>query len=356
MFYGPRICTPVVAKRFIQFAIGCVGFVLLFVVAVRVTVHEMFRGIASSRATGLSTVGWDTSQMWSTIGKSVAFSERSGTPWIARSADLRTLSSTFDRSVEQLHKITESHHGYFEDLRTERRSGSGRALAATIAVPAQEFDGTLAELQLVGRVESITQAGEDAAVKIATAARKLSAAQTNVARLQKLQREHHGELRDAVALEKDIAQANEDAAAAEREHESLLSTVAQAYVQATLLEDYRAPLELSFAGALLHVRNSLVDGVAAIFETLAAFLSIVLGYGLPLLFWVSLLFVPLRAFHRWLRDRKTNLPPRHNPQKKTGRNMVSPAGLTSSYCECLRLDHSLFQQLFVAEPQVRNVR
>jgi VIT1/CCC1 family predicted Fe2+/Mn2+ transporter len=286
-----------------------VVFVLLFVVAIRVTVNEMFRGIASSRATGLAAMGWDTSQMWSTIGKSVAFSARSGAPWIARSADLRTHSSTFDRSVEQLHRITESRHGYFEDLRTESRSGSGRALAATVAVPAQEFDAALADLQSIGRVESITQAGEDAAVKIATAARKLSAAQTNVARLQKLQRERRGELRDAVALEKDIAQANEEVAGAEREHESLLSTVAQAYIQVTLLEDYRAPLELSLAGALLQVRNSFVDGISAILSTLAAFFSILLGYGLPVAFWLCLLFVPLRFFYRWLRGRKAYLAP-----------------------------------------------
>jgi len=296
-------------KRFLQFAAGSVVFVLLFVVALRITVHEMFVGIASSRATGLSAMGWDGSQVWSTIGRSFPRSERSSGPWIARSADLRARSSTFDRSVEQLHKITESHHGYFEDLRTESRSGSGRALAGTVAVPALEFDGTLAEFGSVGRIESITQAGEDAAVKIAAAARKLSAAQTNATRLQRLQRERRGELRDALALEKDIAQANEEVVAAEREHDTLLATAVQAYIQVTLLEDYRAPLELSFAGALLQVRNSLVDGFATVFQTLAVFLSILFGYGLPVLFWLGLLFAPLRYFYRWLRNRKTDLSP-----------------------------------------------
>lgn len=48
-------------RRFVQLTVGSVVFVLLFVVAIRVTVNEMFRGIASSRATGLAAMGWDTS-------------------------------------------------------------------------------------------------------------------------------------------------------------------------------------------------------------------------------------------------------------------------------------------------------
>jgi hypothetical protein len=56
-------------------------------------------------------------------------------------------------------------------------------------------------------------------------------------------------LKDAVALEKDIAQANESVLAAEREHESLYSTVAQVHIRMTLIEDYRAPLELSLPAA-----------------------------------------------------------------------------------------------------------
>jgi hypothetical protein len=45
-------------KRRVLFfdAVGLLAFVLLFVVAVRTTVIEMFRGVASSKATGLSAI------------------------------------------------------------------------------------------------------------------------------------------------------------------------------------------------------------------------------------------------------------------------------------------------------------
>jgi len=302
-----NIPRPSWTKRILLLVVGSVAFVLLFVIAVRITVHELFDGIASSRATGLSAAGdWDLRSMWSggwagsMLQKGVSSEE-----WIARSADLRARSSSFEHSVDTLHRIVTAHHGYFEDLRTESRSGLGRALAAALAVPSEEFDSTVAELKTIGRMESISQAGEDSAVQLATAARRLSAAQTNLVRLQKLQRERKGELRDAVALEKDIAQANESLAEAERQHEGLLATVAQAHIRFTLLEDYRAPLQVSMAGAALQARNSLMEGIGAVFSTLSFALSVLFAYGLPLFFWSALLFFPSRAVYRWFR--------RHNP-------------------------------------------
>jgi hypothetical protein len=195
------------------------------------------------------------------------------------------------------------HHGYLEDLRTESRTGAGRALGATISVPTEEFDGTLLDLQKLGRVESVSQAGEDSAVKLATAKRRLDATKINFARLQKLQRERKGELRDAVALEKDIAKANETVAEAERQSDGLISTVAQAHIRVALFEDYRAPLQVSVAGALLQIRNSLVEGVGAIFSSLFSVLGILFGYGMPLLFWLALLFWPVRI--AWRKFRRT---------------------------------------------------
>ena len=291
-------------RRFLRISGGCVAFMLLFVVSIRVTVNEMFRGIASSRATGLSAIGWDARSMWSSGGLSVdsASALSPGESWIARSADLQTRSSSFDRSANRLRHIVSRHRGYFEDLRTESRSGSGRALAAALAVPSDEFDAALSELETLGRVESTSQEGEDSAIKLATAARRLAAAQTNLSRLQKLRRERKGELRDAVALEKDIAQADEAVATAERQHESLLSTVALAHIRVILLEDYRAPLQANMSGAWLELRNSLVEGVGTIFSTIAFFLSVLFGYGLPAAFWLAVLFWPIRTlwrrFHR----------------------------------------------------------
>lgn len=286
-------------KRFLIVGTCCFVFVILFLVAVRITVNEIFRGIESSRSTGLAAVDWDVSRMWTPPSDlaQISLSANRGS-WVARTADLQSRTSTFDQAVTSLHKIVDVRHGYFEELHTQSSSGRGRILAAGIAVPSDEFDITLSELRGLGRVISASQAGEDSAVRIENSARRLSATQTNLSRLQKLQRERKGELRDAVALEKDIAQANDAVAEALREQERLKSTVVLSHIRLALLEDYRAPLQIGMADSALQLRNALVTGIAAIFYSFSLVLGVALNYGLPLLFWLVLLFFPLRAIRR----------------------------------------------------------
>jgi len=211
-------------------------------------------------------------------------------------------TSAFEASVHLLNRVVAAHHGYLEDLRTQSRSGSGRTLSASVSVPSSDFEPALSDLKTLGRVKAIAEAGEDSAVKIASASRHLATAQINLSRLQKLQRERRGELRDVVALEKEIAQANETVVEAERQNQELVSTVAQAHIRVTLLEDYRAPFQANLAGLFLQLRNSLVEGVGSIFSSAALVLGVLLEFGLPLLFWAALLFVPARL--AWRRFRR----------------------------------------------------
>jgi len=286
---SPRRSLP---RRFLLVAAGLFAFTLLFVIACRIAVLQMFRGIEQSRATGLSAVSsWDVGSRRSQAGVAVDLAR---TDQISRSADLRALSSSFDHSVAQLHRIVAIHSGYLEDLRTESRSRRGRALSAALAVPSAEFDATLSDLKNIGRIDSIYESGEDSAVKLASAARHLAAAQTNLARLKELQHGRTGPLRDAVALEKEIAQANEGLTEAERQHDSLLSTIAQAHIRFTLLEEYKAPFEANLGGVRLQLRNSLVEGVGSVFSSVALFVGVLFEYGLPLVFWLAILIWPSR--------------------------------------------------------------
>jgi len=298
-------------KRILMVVGGLLVFALLFMITVRTTVNEISNEIGANRATGLASIPWDRRAMWSS-GRSVDHLEfrpmlqkgatQASEPWIARSAELSARTPAFDQAVATLRQVVSKHHGYVEDLRTESHSGYGRGIAAGISVPSPDFDATIADLKSLGHVDGISESGEDSAVKLSASERQLAAAQTNLERLQKLQRERRGELRDAVALEKDIAQANEAVLETQRQHEALFSTVAQAHIRFTLEEDYRAPLELNFSDALLYLRNSLVDGVGAVFSSLSFVLGLLFAFGLPLLFWAALLFVPARI--AWRRFRR----------------------------------------------------
>jgi hypothetical protein len=290
-----------VARRILLILAGLSAFILLFVVACRIAVREMFLTIEQSRATGLSAVDWDPGSRWLNRNESVDFARTNvlGSS-VSRSAQLRAGSSSFDASVAALYQVVSAHHGYFDDLRTESHSGQGRMIAVALAVPSAEFDATLLDLKKIGRIIAISETGEDSAVRLASQARRLAAAQTNRARLEKLQRERTGKLLDALALEREIAQANETVAEALRQQEALQSTVAQAHISFALVEDYSVPLHARLDGEPLHLRNALIEGIGAIFSTVALVIAVLLEYGLPILFWIALLFWPGRLVWRRL--------------------------------------------------------
>jgi hypothetical protein len=145
-------------------------------------------------------------------------------------------------------------------------------------------------------------------VRIASASRHLAAAESNLSRLQKLRQDRRGGLLDAIALEKEVAQANEAVIEAERQNKALVSTVAQAHIRFILTEDYRAPLQANLEGLSLELRNSLVEGVGSIFFSAALVLGVFFEFGLPILIGGAILFVPARFAWRRLRRSPTALP------------------------------------------------
>jgi len=174
-------------------------------------------------------------------------------------------------------------------------------------VPSSHFESALTNLKAIGRVEVIAESGEDSAVRIASASRHLAAVESNLSRLQKLRRDRKGGLLDAIALEKEVAQANEAVIEAERQNQALVSTVAQAHIRFILAEDYRAPLQANLEGLSLELRNSFVEGVGSIFSSAALVLGVFFEFGLPILFWGVLLFIPVRFAWRRFRRPSTVL-------------------------------------------------
>jgi hypothetical protein len=57
-----------------------------------------------------------------------------------------------------------------------------------------------------------------------------------------------------------------------------------------------------FSEAAVNLPKALVEGFGAIFCTLSLFLGVLFEFGLPLLFWIALLFWPLRAGWRRFRN------------------------------------------------------
>ena len=120
-------------KRIFSLVAGLFRSPLLLVVAVRMIVRKCSRRrhriILAHRFTPAPS--WDTPDYVGRPTDASKIPQLTPTfPWessVARTADLRTRSSSFDRSVATLQQIVSAHQGYLEELRTETRSGSGRA-------------------------------------------------------------------------------------------------------------------------------------------------------------------------------------------------------------------------------------
>jgi len=101
------------AKRLLIAAAALAAFTIATIIGSRLAVESLFKGIASSRSSGLSAISWDLGSMGSTGQMGVAMLQKGvAEPWIARSADLRARSSAFDRSLASLHEIVSTHHGW----------------------------------------------------------------------------------------------------------------------------------------------------------------------------------------------------------------------------------------------------
>jgi hypothetical protein len=88
---------------------GFIAFTLLFVIACRIAVLQLFRGIESSRSSGLSSV-WNVGSMWADGSFSSAAQTETG-KWISRNAErvfTRTPSSTAERTSTRLQLHTKA--------------------------------------------------------------------------------------------------------------------------------------------------------------------------------------------------------------------------------------------------------
>jgi hypothetical protein len=103
---------PSWAKRILLSVVGLFVLTLIFIVAVRMVVREMYDGggiESSSRIPLTSAPSWDLLTMWATapmLQKSLDVTLAA--PWessTARTADLRTRPSSFDHSVAALQQI-----------------------------------------------------------------------------------------------------------------------------------------------------------------------------------------------------------------------------------------------------------
>jgi negative regulator of sigma E activity len=224
-------------------------------------------------------------------------------PMIVRTAALALSTGEFDKARARLDDILKRHHGYVGELNVATPVGNGSTFTATLRVPADQLEATLADLKGLGRVESESQNGREVTAQYVDLEARLSNARNTEERLTNLLRQRTGKLSDVLAVETEIDRVRGEIEQMEAEKKNLANQVTFATITATVREDYQAQLQVVPATTFGRLHNAAVEGYRDMVDGVVSTALFLLSYGPSLLLWGGLLFFPARSLWRRVRQK-----------------------------------------------------
>jgi hypothetical protein len=222
-------------------------------------------------------------------------------PMIIRAAGITLTTDDFDKARAALDEILKRHRGYIGELNVSTPTGSGRSFTATLRIPADQIEATIADLRKLGRVESESQSGQEVTAQYVDLEARLANARHTEERLTALLSQRTGKLSDVLAFEKEIDRVRGDIESMEAERKNLANQVGYATISATVTEDYKAQLQLAPISTSSQIHNAAVEGYRTMVEGVFGVVLFLFSYGPSLLLWCGILFFPVRAMWRRVR-------------------------------------------------------
>jgi anti-sigma factor RsiW len=227
-------------------------------------------------------------------------------PMIARTASLNISTADFDAARTAVDRIVRSHQGYVSSLNVSTERSAPRSLDAKLAVPAAQYEATLAELRTLGRVAQEQQSSEEVSSQIVDLDARLRNARETEAQLAEILRQRAGKVGDVLEVEKEMARVRGEIEVMAAEQKQLHDRVAFASIELNLGEEYKAQLGDSPSSVARRMRNALVDGYHTAADGLVNLFIFALTVGPSLLLAGVALFFPARwAWRRWRKSRLT---------------------------------------------------
>jgi hypothetical protein len=224
-----------------------------------------------------------------------------GGPMIVRTAGVTLTTRDFEQVRAGLDDILRRHRGYVGELNISTPAGVGRTLTATLRVPADQLDATLAEVRKLGRVEAESQSGQEITAQYVDLEARLSNSRNTERRLVDLLQQRTGKLADVLAVETELSRVRGEIESMESQRKSLAKQVDFATLNATVNEDYKAQLQVVPPSTSTQFRNAAVDGYRSMVDGIVGVAVFLFSYGPSLLLWCAVLFFPVRFFWRKLR-------------------------------------------------------
>lgn len=223
-------------------------------------------------------------------------------PMIARVAGITLTTKEFDKTRASLEEILKRHGGYMGELKVSAPAEAGRALTATLRIPAQQLDSALAELKKLGRVEDESQGGEEVTQQYVDLEARLANGIHTEQRLTEILRTRTGKLQDVLKVELEIDRVRGEIEQMQAEKKELSKRVAFATLNTTVREEYFARLQSTPPSTGSRFRNAAVDGYNTVVEGMIDVGLFLLSAGPSLLLWAAILFFPARWAWRKVKE------------------------------------------------------
>lgn len=223
-------------------------------------------------------------------------------PMVARTASLTITVKDFTSMEAAVKAILGRHHGYIGELSTSSPQNAARAFTATVRIPAPQLEAVLTELKQLGRVEQESQSGEEVTKQYTDLAARLKNSRSTEQRLLEVLRRNTGKVKDVLEVEQEISRVRGEIEQMEADQRALRTRVDFASVQLSIVEEFKATLQVTPPSTLTQLHNALIAGYRDLAENVISLTAWLLEAGPTLLLWAAVLFFPARwAWRRLLR-------------------------------------------------------
>lgn len=221
-------------------------------------------------------------------------------PMIARTASLVVVVKDFNASRARIDGILARHDGYAASMTVNTPEEAARSLQASLRVPVPQLAATMAELKVLGRVETENRNGEEVTQQHADLVARLKISRETEQRFMSILRDWKGDINQALSAEQAIARVRGEIEQMEAEQKNLERRVDFAAIDLRLSEEYKLKLDSGVPSFSTQFHNAAVNGYRNIADTLVALILFFAEYGPVLIFWAILLLIPAwLVWRRW---------------------------------------------------------
>jgi hypothetical protein len=184
--------------------------------------------------------------------------------------------------------IVRQSQGYIDNLTVRADAGSARSLTAILRLPASQMESGLAELKKLGRLTNESQNSSDITSQYVDLAARLSNGRNTEQRLLALLRDRTGDLKDVIAVERELASVRESIERMTAQEKDLENKVQYVTIQLEVSEEYHAELGPPSPSTGVQLQNATVDGIRSAGENAIDIAVFALRYGPGLLIWFAI--------------------------------------------------------------------